>query len=48
VLDTIVAATRSQMVVQVGNGLGQSSMVRLEHRLASGRIPSWSVASSRV
>jgi hypothetical protein len=38
-LDTAMAATGPEMLVQITDRLGQPSMVGLEHRPASGRIP---------
>jgi site-specific DNA recombinase len=38
-LDTAMAATGPEMLVQIPDRLGQPSMVGLEHRPASGRIP---------
>jgi hypothetical protein len=39
VLDTAVSAAGPEMLVQIGDRLGQPSMVGLEHRPAGGRIP---------
>jgi hypothetical protein len=38
-LDTTMATTGPQVLVQIADRLGQPSMVGLEHRPASGRIP---------
>jgi hypothetical protein len=39
VLDTAVATTGPQVLVQIRDGLGQPGVMGREHRPASGRIP---------